>query len=438
MTEDPPFDEGLPQSDDVSAAKVEPAPPPPPPPQNGNGIHAETINERVLNAREVIPVGDRGVTPQTYAQWVDVAKDVCRAHLMLPQHLHNNASVVAGLLEIAARFRLSVYMLASKTYVQNNRLCFEAQAFGAIMYASGLLRGRLRFEFHGEGLDRTCTVHGRFKDDPDTIYSATTPTIAQLHPGYSSKEGKQTMVRGSPLWDKDPEQQLAYYAERRWIRRHAPDACMGMYTPDEIAEIDQYRVGRDGAIPLTVDRLGQLDTGEGWSDGSRLDTDLAAIEPERESDYFSDDPEPDPDPPRPAARKAAHPPARKPVQAKKPLARTKVGPASKNRTSKPPARRGTPPSRAEVRAAADRAQSKPRVVSAPVPKWLDYVGRVEVWIRAAESQEQADAAMSRWEGEREVRDQLQVPMGERSRLRAILDRKVAMFSPRKPKEEDAA
>jgi len=60
----------------------------------------------------------------------------CKAYLMLPSHLHNNPPVMAGLLEIAARFQLSAYMLASQTYVQNNRLCFQAQAFGGILYAS--------------------------------------------------------------------------------------------------------------------------------------------------------------------------------------------------------------------------------------------------------------------------------------------------------------
>src|SRR5262249_37299011 len=146
----------------------------PPPPMDGNG-KSETISGTVRAAREMIPVGDRGVTPATWAHFIDIAKDVCKAHLMLPPHLHGNAPVMAGILEIAARFQLSAYMLASKTYVQNNRLCFEAQAFGAILYGSGLLKGRLRFRFNGEGAERTCTVSGVFKDDPDTICEATTP-----------------------------------------------------------------------------------------------------------------------------------------------------------------------------------------------------------------------------------------------------------------------
>lgn len=405
----------------------------PPPPMDGDG-KTETISESVRKARDVIPVGDRGVTPQTYGQWIDIAKDVCKAYLMLPEHLHNNPQVMAGLLEIAARFKLSPYMLASKTYVQNNRLCFEAQAFGAIIYASGLLHGRLRFEFHGEGDTVTCTVSGRFKDDPDTVYSATTPTIKQLHPGHTQKNGK-TFVRGSPLWDKDAEQQLAYYAERRWIRRHAPDACMGMYTAEEIREIDEFRADQQGAIPLTADRLGQLDTGEGWGEGAHVDMDLASIQPERWEGAGQVHTEAEVAEATKAA-KTPRPTPRKAAQGRKTAARSKAAPPPKTRPAKPARpRQGRPASRAAVSAAVKRAETPPRRTIAAAPKWLDYVTQADAWIKTVTDAETAEKAEERWEAEREVRDKLLVPIGERSRLRAMLDRKQAQLRP-KPKGED--
>jgi hypothetical protein len=415
--------------DVTEPVQPEPEPAPKPPPSmEGNG-KSETISDSVRRARDVIPVGDRGVTPQTYAQWIDIAKDVCKAYLMLPQHLHNNPPVMAGLLEIAARFQLSAYMLASQTYVQNNRLCFQAQAFGAILYASGLLRGRLKFEFYGEGEDMTCSVSGRFKDDPDAIYSATTPPVKLIHPGHTQKEGK-TFVKGSPLWDRDPEQQLSYFAERRWIRRYAPDACMGMYTREEIDEIDEFRAGQKGAIPLTADRLGQLDTDEGWREGAHVDMDLAAIAPEQPESQ----PEPEPEPPSPP-RKPPRRPARKTTGGRKPVAKAKATPAPKaspGRPAKP--RRGRPPSRAVIKEVVKRAELPPRRVTAMPPKWLDYISEADAWIATVTNEEKAEL---KWDAEREARDKLQVPIGERSRLRAMLDRKIAQLRP-KPKTEDEA
>lgn len=392
-----------------------------PTPQNGNG--QETISEKVQTSRDMIPVGDRGVNPTTYAQWIDIAKDVCRAHLMLPEHLHGNAPVMAGILEIAARFQLSAYMLASKTYVQNNRLCFEAQAFGAILYGSGLLRGRLHFQFNGEGDDRTCTVTGVFKDDPNTICEATTPPLKDIHPGRTQKDGK-TYVRGSPLWDRDPEQQLAYFGERRWIRRFAPDAAMGMYTREEIAELDEYRAAQSGAIPLTADRLGQIDTGEGWREGVHVESDLASIQPDWPAEQVEPEPEPIPEQPRPARRKAQ--------EKRKPAARSRIAPTPRRAPPRPPAgRRKPPPSKVEVRAAVKRAETPPRRVAAPVPRWLDYVTATDAWIKSGTV---PDKLEKRWDDEREDRDRLGVPMGERSRLRALLDRKLSLLRP-KPKED---
>ena len=88
--------------------ETEPAAPTEPPP-NGNGSHPETISESVRKSREEIPVGDRGITPLKYSQQIDIAKDRSRAYLMLPTHLHNNASVMAALVGIAARFNLVRY-----------------------------------------------------------------------------------------------------------------------------------------------------------------------------------------------------------------------------------------------------------------------------------------------------------------------------------------
>jgi hypothetical protein len=412
-------------------AQPEPTPVPSPP-MDGNGkSESQTISDLVRKAREAIPVDDRGVQPIAYEQQVVIAKDLSKAHLMLPEHLHNNAAVLTALVGIAARFRLDPAMLASQSYVQGGKLCFQSQAFGAILYASGLLLGRLRYDFHGEGEDMTCTVSGRFRDDPDVICSATTPTLKQLHPGTVQKENKdgvKTFVRGSPLWDRDSEQQLGYFGQRRWIRRFAPDVCMGMYTREEVEEIDSYRAQREGAISLTADRLGGLDTGEGWGEGAHVDAELAELD-KASPEELRDWPQELPDVPEEPSS-----PPHKPVQAKKPTGRVKAAPSRKTRPGRPSRRpRGRPLSRAAIQAVAKRAELPPaRVVSAPSPKWLDYVAAASSWINAAND---PDKAESRWDSERQERDSLRVPMGERSRLRAILDRKITQL--RKAAKEQA-
>jgi hypothetical protein len=122
---------------------------------------------------------------------------------------------------------LKIHRKVARQRTEYARLRKAQQAPLKIVYASGFLIGRLRYEFRGEGDAMTCTVIGRFKDDPDQIYSATTPTLRDLQPGIKQKNGK-TYILGSPLWNIYPKQQLAYYAVRRWLRRFAPDVCMGI------------------------------------------------------------------------------------------------------------------------------------------------------------------------------------------------------------------
>lgn len=409
---DEPLD--VPHDDIIEPTRVEK----PPPQANGE----ETITDSVRKSREMIPVGDRGLAPTSFAQWIDVAKAMAKATSMLPAHLHNNPAVLAGIIEIASRFKLSAYMLANQTYMPpgGKQLAFQAQAFGAMLYASGLLLGRLHFEFSkGDNPDdMTCTVSGRFKDDPNTIHSATTPTLKQVRPPRNA----DGIVKGSPLYDKDPEQQLAYFGERRWIRRYAPDVCMGMYTPEEIVEIDDYRVGQHGAIPLSVDRLGQLDTGEGWGRGDHLDLDLAAIEPEPR-------PEPPAEPEPPKATGKAPGKARKGAAV---AGRAKTAPVVKARPAAAvaPRRRplARPPTAMEVRRTADRAKVA-RPAGASDVLWPGYVEKLEQWIGEVTA-ETAETALAVWEDGREARDKARVPIGERSRLRAMLERKVAALQPK--------
>ena len=178
-------------------------------------------------------------------------------------------------------------------------------------------------------------------------------------------------------------------------------------------EAEEWRDSGQSGVPLSADRLGKLDTGEGWNDGAHVEMDLAAIAPEL--------PEPEPveiiPPEKP--EKQARAPARKPVERAKPTPRTKVAQPRKGHPA---------PSGRAIKAAADRAERpRPRPVP-PSPRWLAYVGEIEDWIKTVDDAEKAEA---RWHKEREKRDQLKVPIGERSRLRAMLDRKIASLQPKK-------
>jgi hypothetical protein len=102
------------------------------------------------------------------------------------------------------------------------------------------LKGRLRHEIVGEGDDRRCVVWGTFKGE-DAPHKYTSETLGKLRDARGRNEFGN--VKGSPLWDNQPEVQLAYSAVRQWCRLYASETLLGVYTPDEL---------EDGSTPKDV------------------------------------------------------------------------------------------------------------------------------------------------------------------------------------------
>ena len=393
----------------------------------------ETIEDRRARAREMVPVTPgQGITPENYQGFVTVAQGMSKAYLMLPPHLHDNVAVMIGVMDIAARARLSPYMLGMQTYVQNGRLCFMSMAFHAL--ARPFLNGGLKGEYIDEGDEMQLVVRGRLKGDP-AIYEHRSPRLKQLHPGHTEKDGKK-FVKGSPLWDRKPQQQMWYDTTRDWVRKFCPQAVLGVYTPEEVAEAEDMK---DVTPPLR-ERLAPADrpaTGEGFRDGAHVEGEMARA---RAPVKVAAEPEPETEPPsRPSAPRRM-PPADRPEPAGKPAAKPRPGQRPTGKTPPQPSaarekarlRKPPPPTRAQVKRAADRAESSPRP-SKPAPasaptrpdrpaprteRWRTYVAETLAWIENATD---AVTAEERWLAEKDMRDDAGVPIVERHRLKARLD-----------------
>lgn len=100
---------------------------------------------------------------------------------------------------------------------------YEGQLVAAIINNSGMLAKRFRYTYKGEGNARVCTCTGVLKgEDEERSIEAEMPS------------GNQ--AKNSPLWggtQADKDQQLSYKAARIWVRRHAPEVLLGVYTPED-------------------------------------------------------------------------------------------------------------------------------------------------------------------------------------------------------------
>lgn len=397
----------------------------------------QNVRAEIQEARALIPVGPTGAAPMNFAQQVDFAKTMALAKAALPPHLRNNAGDCLAIIDIASRAGLSPYMLASKTYVQNDRLCFESQAYHALAQSSGLMNGEFEIQYEGEGAARICIVSGFLKGDPRQK-THRSPPLGELHPGYSLKtdEGgvKTTKTlsyvggqklkaeaaakgetvhglycKGSPLWDRKPDVQHAYDTIRDWVRLHAPRATLGVYTVDEIQDhADHFALEQAKSTDTLKDKLATADRTEGHQNGfadselANLAADKPGVVPkEPAKDVPKDGPlsVPCPECGVPAGHqcKVRGQPRSEPHKNRMKRADKKVAP-KKPEPEKP-------------------AEVKPEDIKTPATA-AQYVVYANGWIEKVSSRDDAEA---RWEGEADMRTDLTVSMDDRTALYRKID-----------------
>jgi hypothetical protein len=199
-------------------------------------VEETTITDAVRKGREAIEVlPGRGLSPDQMAKLADVAMTMAKGRYSIPEHLKGNPGDCFAILNMAVRASVDPYMISQYTYIQNGKLCLMSVLYHSLALSSHYLLAPLRDTYEGEGEELVCTVTGRVWGDP-MPYVMSSPKLKDIHPGHITKDGKQ-FVKGSPLWDKDPRQQMFYHTSRNFIRKYCPLAILGgMVAEDEIGD----------------------------------------------------------------------------------------------------------------------------------------------------------------------------------------------------------
>ena len=186
--------------------------------------------------------GRAAFLPTSMGEAMEIAKLMAGGNFV-PKHLRGAPGDCLAVVMQSARWGMDPFAVGNKTYFVNDRMAYEAQLVNAVVNSSNVLDGRLKVEWSGEGNSLKCLVSGRIKGDPD----------------IKTREVKLANIktRNSPLWQSDPEQQIAYFATRAWARLHAPEVLLGVYTPDEIESIPGNRVDAEAPQRLSSDMLAQ-------------------------------------------------------------------------------------------------------------------------------------------------------------------------------------
>lgn len=167
------------------------------------------------------------MNPTNGRELMDMANMMAASGQMVRDFYRNNAGDCAALIMICQPYGFNPFMVSWKTYKASKNadapVSFEGQLVNAMVNMSAPVKGRLRYDYEGEGDKRRCTVTGIDRETGDPIT-------------YTSPEVSRIPVKNSPLWKADPDQQLGYYSARAWARRHFPELLLGVYTREEIEE----------------------------------------------------------------------------------------------------------------------------------------------------------------------------------------------------------
>ncbi len=191
--------------------------------------------DRAIAGAVVVSTEIGGVKFASMVEVMEFAKLMAVSGAAVPPHLRANPGACLGIVVQALEWRMSPFAVANKSYIANDRTAYESQLIHAIVEARAPLKGRLRHTIEGEGDERRCTVFGTFRGE-NMPHSYTSETLGKLRDARGRNE--RGNVKGSPLWDAQPEVQLFYSASRTWARMFCPDVILGIYAVDELPEND--------------------------------------------------------------------------------------------------------------------------------------------------------------------------------------------------------
>ena len=139
---------------------------------------------------------------------------------------------------VADQFGWNPITLVTEAYVVKGKVSYSAKTLYAMLRQHPMLKKSLNRLIEWE--------------QPDGSYSADHPqgndkmrmTISGLISGDDEERTVMCWYKlaakggNSPLWTKDPQTQLWYYASRVWGRTWLPDAAQGLYSNDELQDED--------------------------------------------------------------------------------------------------------------------------------------------------------------------------------------------------------
>ena len=201
-------------------------------------------------------VFDAGVTSMAMMQdgammdrMIRFAEIMASGKSTIPNELRNVGDCLAITMQAMA-WKMMPQAVAQKTHFISGKIGYEAQLVAAAINNSGAVKDTFHFDWYGpwekvigrfairKGDKGEYRVPGWELKDEEGLGIRVWATLRnEDEPRVLDLLLAQARTRNSTLWADDPRQQLAYLAQKRWARLYAPGVILGVYTPDELEQI---------------------------------------------------------------------------------------------------------------------------------------------------------------------------------------------------------
>lgn len=146
----------------------------------------------------------------------------------MPTHLAGKPADCFRIVVQAAKWRMDPFAVAECTSLVHGRMCYEGKLVAAVLQSMGAIDGRLDYVISGKGQESSIVVTGTPRGAKPCSLTGTVKDWRTV-----TKKDGNTIPNA---WDKDPASMLVYRGTRQWARLYAPEAILGVYTPDELEE----------------------------------------------------------------------------------------------------------------------------------------------------------------------------------------------------------
>jgi len=202
-------------------------------------------------SKELGTIGDSlpaAIMPTTFEQVTRMGEILANSK-MVPSGLQGNAADCTLIAMQAVQWGMNPFAVAQCMSVVSGKLCYEGKLIAAVVNSSGFIKGRVQYEYSGEGENRKIKVWATLKD------GSTPPAVELVLKEAKTKFWDKDKKEWKPAaaWGGDTDQMLAYKGVRVWARRYTPEVILGVYAPDEIEEISGDNRPGSESNPITLD-----------------------------------------------------------------------------------------------------------------------------------------------------------------------------------------